>query len=101
MYKAKERTKKEEEEEEEVKIVNEKRRKEKKHKRSRSRSHSPKVKKSKTVKTWVRPELRVRCVDKKSSYYKDKLVVVDVVTASTCDCRTQKGRLVEGVRTDR
>jgi len=98
-YKEKERMQKEEEQV--VKIVNEKRRKEKKHKRSRSRSSSPKVKKSKTVKNWVRPELRVRCVDKKSDYYKDKLVVVDVVTVDSCDCRTQKGKLVEGVRTDR
>lgn len=96
-YKEKERIKREEEE---VTIVNEKKRKEKKKKRSRSRSKSPK-KKSKGGKTWVRPELRVRCVDKKSPHYKEKLVVVDVVTTDSCDCRTQEGRLLEGVRTDR
>ena len=42
-----------------------------------------------------------RCVDKKSSHYKEKLVVVDVPSSSSCDCRTDEGRLVEGVRTDK
>ena len=59
------------------------------------------MKKAKTGKTWVRPELRVRCVDKRSEEYKGKLIVVDVTTAETCDCRTAQGRLIEGVRTDR
>jgi len=98
-YKEKERLKKEDEE---IQVIREKKsKKEKKHKRSRSRSRSPKMKKAKTGKTWVRPELRVRCVDKRSEEYKGKLIVVDVTTAETCDCRTAQGRLIEGVRTDR
>merc|ERR1719266_2502357 len=57
-YKEKERLKKEDEE---IQVIREKKsKKEKKHKRSRSRSRSPKMKKAKTGKTWVRPELRVR-----------------------------------------
>ena len=98
-YKEKERLKKEDDE---IQVLREKKsKKEKKHKRSRSRSRSPKMKKAKTGKTWVRPELRVRCVDKRSEEYKGKLVVVDVTTAETCDCRTAQGKLIEGVRTDR
>ena len=98
-YKEKERLKKEDDE---IQVLREKKsKKEKKHKRSRSRSRSPKMKKAKTGKTWVRPELRVRCVDKRSEEYKGKLIVVDVTTAETCDCRTAQGRLIEGVRTDR
>merc|ERR1719481_211640 len=77
-YKEKERTDKKEEE---VEIVNKK--------------------KSKPGGGWVRPELRVRCVDKKSPHYKDKLVVVDVVREGEADCRTNKGRLIQGLRTDR
>jgi len=97
-YKEKERTDKKEEE---VEIVKEKKRKEKKQRRSRSRSLSPVKKKSKPGGGWVRPELRVRCVDKKSPHYKDKLVVVDVVREGEADCRTNKGRLIQGLRTDR
>ena len=98
-YKEKERLKKEDDE---IQVLREKKsKKEKKHKRSRSRSRSPKMKKAKMGKTWVRPELRVRCVDKRSEEYKGKLVVVDVTTAETCDCRTAQGKLIEGVRTDR
>lgn len=96
-YKEKERIKKEDE----VMLVGEKRKKEKKKKQSRSRSRSKSPKKTKSMKTWVRPELRVRCVDKRSSHYKEKLVVVDVVTTDSCDCRTHEGRLLEDIRTDR
>merc|ERR1712203_1272768 len=89
--KEKERLKKEDDE---IQVLREKKsKKEKKHKRSRSRSRSPKMKKAKTGKTWVRPELRVRCVDKRSEEYKGKLIVVDVTTAETCDCRTAQGKL--------
>ena len=42
-----------------------------------------------------------RCVDMKSPHYKEKLVVVDVPSSSSCDCRTDEDRLVEGVRTDK
>jgi len=100
-FKEKEKLKKEEEEE--VKFVSEQKRikKEKKHKRSRTRSRSPKMKKSKVARTWVRADLRVRCVDKRSEAFKEKLVVVDVATNDTCECTDSRGRRVEGVRTDR
>jgi len=83
--------------------------------RSRSNSrddYSPEIKKSKydgrcekkKERTWVMPQLKVRCIDSKlknGKYYKSKLAVVDVVTNESCDCRTEEGRLVEDVRTDK
>ena len=49
----------------------------------------------------MRAELRVRCVDKRSEAFKEKLVVVDVATNDICECTDSRGRRVEGVRTDR
>lgn len=78
--------------------------------RSNSVEYIPEKKKRKEEKvhkkerTWVRPQLRVRCIDSKmkdGKYYKSKMVVVDVVTNDSCDCQTEDGRLVQGVRTDR
>lgn len=69
----------------------------------RSRSSSPDVKRYKVSKTWIRPDLRVRCIDKKykeGRYYNYKVNVIDVVTNERCDCRTDEGRLLEGIRTD-
>lgn len=115
-YKEKDRIKKEEEE----RSRQEKRRykdSEKYSRRSRSCSRdnekkakydsSPEVKEVKRVKkgkTWVRPLLRVRCIDSKvkgGKYYNVKMEVLDVVTSDSCDCRTDEGKLVENVRTDK
>ncbi|XP_071657372.1 G-patch domain and KOW motifs-containing protein isoform X2 [Patagioenas fasciata] len=50
---------------------------------------------------WLRRDLRVRCVDKEfraGRFYNCKLVVEDMVTPECCVCRTDEGRLVEGLR---
>merc|ERR1712179_757475 len=65
---------------------------------------SPEVKRVKKSKTWVRPLLRVRCIDSKvkgGKYYNVKMEVLDVVTNESCDCRTDEGKLVEDIRTDK
>ncbi|XP_067678697.1 G-patch domain and KOW motifs-containing protein-like [Haliotis asinina] len=49
---------------------------------------------------WARPDLRVRIVDKKfksGKYYKSKVIVVDVVSVDNCVCRTEEGRVLEGL----
>ncbi|XP_037092240.1 G-patch domain and KOW motifs-containing protein-like [Pollicipes pollicipes] len=53
---------------------------------------------------WVRPQLRVRCIDqsyKKGRYFKEKLTVVDVITRELCVCEDAAGRLLEDVSTAR
>ncbi|GAB1609063.1 G-patch domain and KOW motifs-containing protein-like [Argonauta hians] len=47
---------------------------------------------------WLRPEIRVRIVDKsykKGKYYKSKVVVEDILSKENCICRTEDGRLLE------
>jgi len=92
--------------EQDVMVIDDKlpsRKKEKR--RSSSRDSSPEVKRVKVEKrTWVRPDLRVRCIDKKykgGKYFNEKLIVVDVVTNNSCDCRTEEGKMVQGLRTDK
>merc|ERR1711862_487658 len=65
---------------------------------------SPEVKRVKKSKTWVRPLLRVRCIDSKvkgGKYYNVKMEVLDVVTNESCDCRKDEGKVVENIRTDK
>ncbi|KAM9250288.1 G-patch domain and KOW motifs-containing protein, partial [Cariama cristata] len=50
---------------------------------------------------WLRRDLRVRCVDRSfhaGRYYNCKMVVEDMVSPNTCVCRTDEGRLVEGLQ---
>eukprot|EP00088_Acartia_fossae_P037742 TRINITY_DN3899_c0_g1_i8.p1 TRINITY_DN3899_c0_g1~~TRINITY_DN3899_c0_g1_i8.p1 ORF type:complete len:504 (-),score=114.45 TRINITY_DN3899_c0_g1_i8:10-1476(-) len=72
---------------------------------SRSASRSPEVKKAKSSRrTWVRPDLKVRCIDKKykdGRYYNEKVVVIDVVTNDSCDCKTEEGKILQDMRTDK
>jgi len=118
-YKEKDRIKKEEEEKNRQRTPEKRRYKdsEKYSRRSRSCSRedyvkkqkydydrSPDVKRVKKGKTWVRPLLRVRCIDSKikgGKYYNVKMEVLDVVTSDSCDCRTDEGKLVENIRTDK
>jgi len=73
--------------------------------RSRSRSRSPDVKILKSSKkTWLRPDLRVRCIDKKykdGRYFNEKIIVIDVVTNDSCDCKTEEGKILQDMRTDK
>ena len=53
-------------------------------------------KKSKSVsRTWVRPKLRVRIIDRKSKYYKEKVEVNDVISAELIQVVTNSGKIVE------
>lgn len=50
---------------------------------------------------WLRRDLRVRCADRTfrgGRYYNCKLQIEDLLSADTCVCRTDDGRLVEGLR---
>ncbi|XP_004465074.1 G-patch domain and KOW motifs-containing protein isoform X1 [Dasypus novemcinctus] len=50
---------------------------------------------------WLRRDLRVRFVDKLhkgGQYYNTKMTIEDVLTPDTCVCRTDEGRVLEGLR---
>ncbi|XP_039428498.1 G-patch domain and KOW motifs-containing protein [Corvus cornix cornix] len=50
---------------------------------------------------WLRRDLRVRCVDRAfrgGRYYNCKMQIEDLLAPDTCVCRTDDGRLVEGLR---
>ncbi|XP_051499937.1 LOW QUALITY PROTEIN: G-patch domain and KOW motifs-containing protein [Apus apus] len=50
---------------------------------------------------WLRRDLRVRCIDRGvhgGRYYNCKMVIEDLLSSDTCVCRTDDGRLVEGLR---
>ena len=52
-------------------------------------------KKSKSVsRTWVRPKLRVRIIDRKSKYYKEKVLVTNV-NENKIECRTDSKKYVD------
>ncbi|XP_003342300.2 G-patch domain and KOW motifs-containing protein-like [Monodelphis domestica] len=56
-----------------------------------------------TTPHWLRRDLRVRFVDKrhhKGRYYNTKMIIEDVLSPDTCVCRTDEGRLLEGLRED-
>lgn len=59
------------------------------------KSSSKKAKKSNV--TWVRPRLRVRIVDKRSKYYKQKVVVNDVISPERIECMTESGRILDDI----
>ncbi|XP_077369469.1 G-patch domain and KOW motifs-containing protein [Festucalex cinctus] len=53
--------------------------------------------------SWLQRDLKVRFVDKDfkgGRYYNSKMRVEDVVTPSTCICRTEEGRLIDDVKQD-
>ncbi|XP_020859803.1 G-patch domain and KOW motifs-containing protein [Phascolarctos cinereus] len=52
---------------------------------------------------WLRRDLRVRFVDRRhreGRYYNTKMTIEDVLSPDTCVCRTDEGRLLEGLRED-
>ncbi|KAK7100764.1 G-patch domain and KOW motifs-containing protein-like [Littorina saxatilis] len=68
-----------------------------KHQKSGSKSLSY-SKQSNSTLTWLRPNLRVRIVDKhykKGRYYKDKVVVMDVISVDCAVCKTDDGKVLE------
>ncbi|KAJ7317521.1 hypothetical protein JRQ81_003683 [Phrynocephalus forsythii] len=49
---------------------------------------------------WLRRDLRVRFVDKLykgGKYYNTKMVIEDVLKPDTCVCRTEEGRILDGI----
>ncbi|XP_023693277.1 G-patch domain and KOW motifs-containing protein [Paramormyrops kingsleyae] len=106
--KEKERERKKEKKREERAERNEQqqRSKEKKDKRRHadSREKTPPVKLPRqelSTPTWLQRDLRVRFIDKTfkgGKYYNSKMTVEDVLTPRTCVCRTEEGRLLDGVK---
>lgn len=50
--------------------------------------------------TWLRPHLRVRIIDKrfkKGKYFREKVIIEDVVELGRCSCRTSEGRILDDV----
>ncbi|XP_035675737.1 G-patch domain and KOW motifs-containing protein-like isoform X2 [Branchiostoma floridae] len=50
---------------------------------------------------WMRPQLRVRVIDKhykNGKYYNAKVAIDDVTDAETCTCVTEDGRVIDGVK---
>ena len=60
-----------------------------------SNEFTKKSKKSKS--TWVRRGLRVRLIDKKSKYYKEKVIVNDVISPDRIECITTSGRVLDDI----
>lgn len=59
------------------------------------------AKQSRGAPHWLRRDLRVRCVDKAfqgGRFYNCKMVVEDLLSPDTCVCRTDEGRLVDGLQ---
>ncbi|XP_064631963.1 G-patch domain and KOW motifs-containing protein-like [Lineus longissimus] len=66
----------------------------------KSRDKSSAASLSSSARLWIRPQCRVRIVDKKyhkGKYYKEKVVVYDVMGDKTCLCKTDDGKLLEGL----
>ncbi|XP_010360902.1 G-patch domain and KOW motifs-containing protein isoform X4 [Rhinopithecus roxellana] len=52
---------------------------------------------------WLHRDLRVRFVDKMykgGQYYNTKMIIEDVLSPDSCVCRTDEGRVLEGLRED-
>jgi len=58
-------------------------------------AHPVSLKKIKKERKWVEAELRVRIVDKKHDYYKEKVAIVDVQYDGSCTCETKSSRLID------
>ncbi|XP_049610029.1 G-patch domain and KOW motifs-containing protein [Syngnathus scovelli] len=77
-----------------------------KHRESSHDSDKPPEKEARQAKvppSWLQRDLKVRFVDKDfkgGKYYNSKMRVEDVLTPSTCICRTEEGRLIDDVTQD-
>nr|XP_004670132.2 G-patch domain and KOW motifs-containing protein [Jaculus jaculus] len=79
---------------------------ERKRKQPPDRQDGPMAKNEKAAprnKHWLHRDLRVRFVDKfhkGGRYYNTKMTIEDVLSPDTCVCRTDEGRILEGLRED-
>ncbi|KAM9752085.1 G-patch domain and KOW motifs-containing protein [Menidia menidia] len=75
-----------------------------KHRDSSQDRDKPPVKESRqapAVPSWLQRDLKVRFIDKAfkgGRYYNSKMRVEDVLTPSTCVCRTEEGRLLDDIK---
>uniref|UniRef100_A0AAQ5Y1D5 G-patch domain and KOW motifs-containing protein n=1 Tax=Amphiprion ocellaris TaxID=80972 RepID=A0AAQ5Y1D5_AMPOC len=80
--------------------------KKRKHRESSRDRDKPPVKEAKrppAPPSWLQRDLKVRFIDKAfkgGRYYNSKMRVEDVLTPSTCVCRTEEGRLLDDVKQD-
>ncbi|XP_066436699.1 G-patch domain and KOW motifs-containing protein [Eleutherodactylus coqui] len=52
---------------------------------------------------WLRRDLKVRFIDKRykgGKYYNSKMLIEDVLSPTTCVCRTESGRILEDIKQD-
>ncbi|XP_053147253.1 G-patch domain and KOW motifs-containing protein [Hemicordylus capensis] len=69
--------------------------------KSSSSSGSNSSSSSSRVHHWLRRDLRVRFVDKLykgGKYYNTKMVIEDVLKPDICACRTEEGRILDGIQ---
>ncbi|XP_069560388.1 G-patch domain and KOW motifs-containing protein [Brachyistius frenatus] len=77
-----------------------------KHRESSQERDKPPVKEARrppAPPSWLQRDLKVRFIDKAfkgGRYYNSKMRVEDVLSASTCVCRTEEGRLLDDVKQD-
>ncbi|XP_034027412.1 G-patch domain and KOW motifs-containing protein [Thalassophryne amazonica] len=77
-----------------------------KHRESRQDREKPHFKESRRVPpapSWLQRDLKVRFIDKAfkgGRYYNTKMRVEDILTANSCVCRTEEGRLLDDVKQD-
>ncbi|XP_034340629.1 G-patch domain and KOW motifs-containing protein [Arvicanthis niloticus] len=74
-----------------------------KHSPQRQDRPVPKREKASRNKHWLHRDLRVRFIDKLHKggrYYNTKMIIEDVLSPDTCVCRTDEGRVLEGLRED-
>ncbi|KAM3909908.1 G-patch domain and KOW motifs-containing protein-like [Leptodactylus fuscus] len=77
-----------------------------KDKRHRPRSpdrEKEKKKQKQEEQSWLHRDLKVRFIDKRykgGKYYNSKMLVEDVLSPTTCVCRTDSGRILEDIRQD-
>uniref|UniRef100_A0A3Q2WNA4 G-patch domain and KOW motifs-containing protein n=2 Tax=Haplochromis burtoni TaxID=8153 RepID=A0A3Q2WNA4_HAPBU len=80
--------------------------KKRKHRESSQDRDKPPVKEARrppAPPSWLQRDLKVRFIDKAfkgGRYYNSKMQVEDVLTPSTCVCRTEEGRLLDDVKQD-
>ncbi|XP_013363600.1 PREDICTED: G patch domain and KOW motifs-containing protein isoform X2 [Chinchilla lanigera] len=77
--------------------------KKRKHPLARQNGLLAKSKKASRSQHWLHRDLRVRFVDKLHKggrYYNTKMTIEDVPSPDTCVCRTDGGRVLEGLRED-
>lgn len=67
---------------------------------SREKSEENQNHSSKSNKTWIKPQLRVRFIDdkyKKGRYFNQKMVVYDVMSSKHCSCKTDDGKYLDDI----